>query len=157
MIYRFGFSPNPYPSPTPVCKLSLFLSLPVCLCVAQRDRKGWPLLTVEAEVNGASKRTNDRGPSSVCSLDKRSCPVLDALVSTVQNIIFLTIHFFTLSVPIAQQPGLAVVLGRLSLCLWCRQSSLLTAGGGGEGDKLHDRQKSLALYKSFNTLWTPES
>ncbi len=43
------------------------------------------------------------------------CPALAALVSPVQNIIFLTIHFFTLLVPIAQQPGQAVVLGRLSL------------------------------------------
>jgi hypothetical protein len=31
--------------------------------------------------------------------------------------IFLTAHFFTLFIPIAQQPGQAVVLGRLSLCL----------------------------------------
>jgi hypothetical protein len=44
-------------------------------------------------------------------------PALAALVSPVQNIIFLTIHFFTLLVPIAQQPGQAGVLGRLSLYL----------------------------------------
>ncbi len=37
------------------------------------------------------------------------------LVSPVQNIIFLTAHFFTLSVPFAEQPGQAGVLGRLSL------------------------------------------
>jgi hypothetical protein len=42
---------------------------------------------------------------------------LAALVRPVQNIIFLGEHFFTLLVPIAQQPGQAVVLGRLSLCL----------------------------------------
>ncbi len=46
------------------------------------------------------------------------CPTLAALVSPVQNIIFLTVHFFTLVVPIAQQPRQVVVLGRLSLCLW---------------------------------------
>ncbi len=43
------------------------------------------------------------------------CPALVDLVSPVQNIIYLTAHFFTLVVPIAQQPGQAVVLGRLSL------------------------------------------
>ncbi len=45
------------------------------------------------------------------------CPALAALVSPVQNIIFITVHFFTLLVPIARQPGQAVVLGRLSLSL----------------------------------------
>jgi hypothetical protein len=42
------------------------------------------------------------------------CPVLAALI---QNIIFLAAHYFTVLVPIAQQPGQAVVLGRLSRCL----------------------------------------
>ncbi len=28
---------------------------------------GWPLLTVDSEVNGDSKSTNERGPSLVCS------------------------------------------------------------------------------------------
>jgi hypothetical protein len=47
-------------------------------------------------------------------------PALTALVSPVQNIFFLTAHFVTLWVPIAQQPGQAVVQGRLPLnmCLW---------------------------------------
>jgi hypothetical protein len=44
-------------------------------------------------------------------------PAMAALVSPVKNIIFLTVHFFTLFVHIAQQPGQAGVLGRLSLCL----------------------------------------
>jgi hypothetical protein len=35
-----------------------------------------------------------------------------------KNIIFRTVHFFTLLVPIAQQPEQAGVLGHLSLCLW---------------------------------------
>jgi hypothetical protein len=43
---------------------------------------------------------------------------LAALVSPVKNIIFVTVHFFTFLVPIAQQPGQPGVLGRLSLCLW---------------------------------------
>jgi hypothetical protein len=46
------------------------------------------------------------------------CPALSALVSLVQNIIFLTAHLFILLVPIDQQPGQVVELGRLTLCLW---------------------------------------
>ncbi len=46
------------------------------------------------------------------------CPALAPLVSPVPNIIFLTVHFFNLFVPIAQEPRQAGVLGRLSLCLW---------------------------------------
>jgi hypothetical protein len=48
------------------------------------------------------------------------CLALTALVSPVQSIFFLTAHFVTLWVPIAQQPGHAVLQGRLSLnmCLW---------------------------------------
>ncbi len=46
------------------------------------------------------------------------CPALADLVSPVQNIIFLTAYFFTLLAPLTQQPGQAVVLGRLSLRLW---------------------------------------
>ncbi len=53
---------------------------------------------------------------------------LAALVSPVQNIISVSSpqHFFTLLVPIAQQPGQAVVLGRRSLCLWLRRDKLIT-------------------------------
>ncbi len=49
--------------------------------------------------------------------------VLAALVGLVQNIFFLTVHYFNSFVPIAQQAGQAVVLGHLSLsmCLWSRQ------------------------------------
>ncbi len=42
------------------------------------------------------------------------CTASASIVSMVQNIIFFTIHFFTLLVPIAQQPGQAGVLGRMS-------------------------------------------
>jgi hypothetical protein len=45
------------------------LELRVC---GRETREGWPLLAVETEVNGNSKRTNDRGPSLVGSLDS-SC------------------------------------------------------------------------------------
>ncbi len=34
----------------------------------ERLERGWPLLTVESEVNWDSKRTNERGPSLVGSL-----------------------------------------------------------------------------------------
>jgi hypothetical protein len=47
------------------------------------------------------------------------CSALAALVDPVQNILFLAVHYNTF-VPMAQQAGQTVVLGRLSLsvCLW---------------------------------------
>jgi hypothetical protein len=50
------------------------------------------------------------------------CPALAVLVSSVQNIFFLTVHFFNSFVSTAQQVGQAVVLGRLTLsvCLCSR-------------------------------------
>ncbi len=41
------------------------------------------------------------------------CPVLASLVGPVQNICFLSVHYFRSFVPIAQQVGQAVVPGRL--------------------------------------------
>jgi hypothetical protein len=41
-----------------------------------------------------------------------------ALFSPVQNNFFLAAHFFTFYVPIAQQPGQTVALGRLSLTMY---------------------------------------
>ncbi len=69
-------------------------------------REGWPLLTVETEVNGDSKSTNERGPSLVGSLElscgtRDFCPALAALVFLVQNIFFLTAHYFNSFVPIS--------------------------------------------------------
>jgi hypothetical protein len=51
------------------------------------------------------------------------CSALTALVGPVQNIFFLTIHYFNYFVPIAQQAGQETVLGRLSLsmCLCSRE------------------------------------
>jgi hypothetical protein len=43
------------------------------------------------------------------------CSALAALIGLVQNIFFLTVHFFNFFVPIAQQASQAAVLGRLSL------------------------------------------
>jgi hypothetical protein len=62
---------------------------------------------------------NERGPSMVGSWTRHAgtidfCPAWAALLCPVQNIIILTTHFFTLLVYVAQQPGQAVVLGRLA-------------------------------------------
>ncbi len=51
------------------------------------------------------------------------CHALAALVSLVEDIMFLITHF--LLVPIANQPGQAGVLGRLSLSLWIGHSVML--------------------------------
>ncbi len=48
------------------------------------------------------------------------CPDLAALINPVQKISFHTAHFFTLFVLIAQQPGQAVVPGRLSLNMYLK-------------------------------------
>ncbi len=73
----------------------------------QRDRDGRPLLTVETEVNGDSKRTNYRGPSLVSSLDS-SCRYNRFLscfgCSSQPSANYYFPHFFTLLVPIARQP-----------------------------------------------------
>jgi hypothetical protein len=45
---------------------------------------------------------------------KDFCSALAALVSPVQNICFLIVHYFNAFVPLAQQAGQAAVLGRLS-------------------------------------------
>jgi hypothetical protein len=50
-----------------------------------------------------------------CAGPRDFSSALAALVGPVQNIIFLTVHYFTLFVPIAQQAGQAVVPRRLSL------------------------------------------
>ncbi len=71
----------------------------------RETRKGCPLLTVETEVNGSSNSTNKRGPSLVCSLGL-SCPYMRFLcclscskVGPVQNICFLTGHYFNSYIP----------------------------------------------------------
>jgi hypothetical protein len=65
-------------------------------------REGWPLLTVETEVNGGSKSTNERVPSlvgSLCSWCRYTVcyfyPAFAALVSLCK-IFFLTVHYFIL-------------------------------------------------------------
>ncbi len=94
---------------------------------ARETRERCPLLTVEIEVNGI-QRVQMKGAlpwlvSWACRAGTRDfCSTLAALVGPVQNIFFLTVHFFNSFVTIAQQAGhgQAAVLGRLSLhkCLW---------------------------------------
>ncbi len=92
---------------------------------------GGPLLTVETEVNGGFKSTNERGPSLVGSLGLScrykiilfcfGCP---SRPST--NIFLLTIRYFNAFVPISQQAGQAVVLSRLffSMCSFIEKKSI---------------------------------
>jgi hypothetical protein len=91
------------------------------------NREGWPLLAVETEVNGDSKSTNERGPSLAGGLLGLSCRyiILPRLLWSAQyEIVFSHRMAYTISIyvslPIAQQPGQAVMQGRLSLyvCLW---------------------------------------
>jgi hypothetical protein len=44
------------------------------------------------------------------------CSALVALVGPVQNICFLTLHYFNSFVPFAQQAGQAAVPGRMTVC-----------------------------------------
>jgi hypothetical protein len=93
----------------------------------RENREGWPLLTVETKVNG------DIGLSMVGSLGlscryKRFLFSLGCSSRLSTKYFFLTIRYFNSFVPIAQQPGQAVVLGilSLSLYLWAElQSSVL--------------------------------
>ncbi len=87
----------------------------------ERQERGGHLLTVETEVNEASKSTNERGPNLVGSLGflwLLFCLGCSSRPST--NFFFLTVLYFNSFVPFAQQAGQAAVLGRLSLsmCLW---------------------------------------
>jgi hypothetical protein len=68
---------------------------------------------------------------------------LAALVGPVQNIIFLTVHFFNSFVLISQQDGQAVVLGHLSLsmCLLLLACPLYCPAGGEGGWSKIIRQK----------------
>jgi hypothetical protein len=80
-----------------------------CSKKTRDTREGWPLLTIETEVNGDSKTTNERGPSLVGLLGlscryKKFFSVLAALVRLVgrkENIFFLAGHYFNAFVPIA--------------------------------------------------------
>jgi hypothetical protein len=85
--------------------------------LSERDKRGWPLLTFETEANGVQMK--GALPWLVrwaCWAGTRDfCPALAALVGQVQTIIFLTAHFFSSFVFIAQQAGQAFVPQCLSL------------------------------------------
>jgi hypothetical protein len=70
---------------------------------------------------------------SLCAGKRDFCPVSATLVGPVQNIFFLTVHYFTSFVPIAQQAGQAVVPRRLSInmCLWVLCSDKNSVNGSG--------------------------
>ena len=87
--------------------------------------EGWPLLSVETEVNGDSKRVQMKGvfPWLVhwaCRVDTIDfCSALAVLVGLVKNIFSSPSTISIPCAPIAQQAGQAAVLGRLSfsMCL----------------------------------------
>jgi hypothetical protein len=81
-------------------------------------------MAVETDANGDLWSTNERVlPWLVCLACRGGTrdlyPALAALVSPVQNNFVLAACFFSLCATIAQQPGQAVVLGRLSFS-WLR-------------------------------------
>jgi hypothetical protein len=86
---------------------------------SRKTREKWPLLTVETEVNGDSKRVQIEGvlpwlAGWACRAGTRdflSCLGCSRRLST--KYFFLTVHYFISFVPIAHQPGQAVVLGHL--------------------------------------------
>ncbi len=63
------------------CSLVLQKDLEYWTIGESKEREGWPMPTVETEVNGDSKSTKEKSPSLVGSL-----------VSQVQNTFFLTVH-----------------------------------------------------------------
>ncbi len=79
----------------------LLLLLPASL-TPERLERGGPLLTVETEVNGVSKSTNEKGPSLVGLLDSSCVPVqqifaLPWLLQSAQyKILFSSPHTFSL-------------------------------------------------------------
>ncbi len=85
-------------------------------------REGWPLQSVETEVNGDYKSTNERGSflgwfvgHFLAVQEIFILPWLLRSAHAVLNIFLLTVHYFNWCVPIAQQPAQAVVQGLLSL------------------------------------------
>ncbi len=93
--------------------------------ITRETGEGWLLLRVETEVNG-DQRGQMKGvlpwlvPWACRGSTKDFCSALAALVGPVENIFFLTVHYFNYFFPIAQQAGQAAMLGRLSLSvrLW---------------------------------------
>jgi hypothetical protein len=67
-------------------------------------REGWFLLSVETEMNGRSKSTNEKGLSWLFRWTRRTgtrdfYPALAALVSPAQTSFFLTVYYFNFVSP----------------------------------------------------------
>ncbi len=80
------------------------------LIKTRETREGWPLLTLETEVKGYSKSTNDRVlpwlVHCACHDDRRDfCSALAVQVGTIRNIFFFTAHYFDTYDPIAAYPA----------------------------------------------------
>jgi hypothetical protein len=85
------------------------------------------------------------------------CSALAALVGRVENIFFLTVHYFNCFVPIAQQARRTAVLGRLylSMCL-----CLYMGGFARENWPLSHAKFAggwLPSVHLFSTVWQPVS
>jgi hypothetical protein len=112
-----------------------------------RDPLTNSLLWVETEASWDLWSTNEGGPSligSFCSscIYERFLSCLAALVSPVKNVFLLTVHYFTLCLSIAKQPGQAVV---------CRTACLLICVFGLQPLDTHKRRnnyKHRSLYSS---------
>ncbi len=89
----------------------------------RETREGWPLLTVETEANGDSWSIYERGPSLVGSLGS-SCrynsflSCLGGSSQPIKKYYFPNRTLFHFIRPHRPATWQAVVLGRLSLCLW---------------------------------------
>jgi hypothetical protein len=100
------------------------------------------------KVNGDSKSSNERAHSLVGSLSlscryKRFVFSLGCSPSRPgTKYFFISVNFFTSFVPIAQQAGLAVVLGRLSLCmcLLLRLERKVSENRRGEVREVRDKE-----------------
>ncbi len=115
------------------CRDCPYLTWGVTALHPERLERGGPLLTVETEMNGDAKRTNERVPFLVGSLDlscrhKRFFFCLGCSSRPSTKYFFLNVHYFNSFVPLAQQAGQAAVLGRLSLsvCLCLHLMALFT-------------------------------
>jgi hypothetical protein len=84
--------------------------------MSRETREGWPLLTVETEVNGDSKSTIEMDPFLVDSLGlscqyKRFLFCIGCSIRpSTKYMYFPTVHYFKSFVPIAQQAGQAACL-----------------------------------------------
>jgi hypothetical protein len=90
----------------------------------RETRERFPLVTVQTEVNGDSKSTNERGPSLVGSLGL-SCRYKRFFMPWLLQLVQYKIIFFSpynITIPLSPA-GQAAVLGRLSLsmCIWACQ------------------------------------